>query len=125
MVTDNADREANVVEETKSNTHTHGGITSQDAGVKRGDVVALYMPVTPLAVAAMLATARIGAVHSVIFAGFSSEAVAARINDAGAKVVMTADEAVRGGKRIPLKSTVDRQTCSRRLMMLYNWREGA
>ena len=93
--------------------------------MKRGDVVALYMPVTPLAVAAMLATARIGAVHSVIFAGFSSEAVAARINDAGAKVVMTADEAVRGGKRIPLKSTVDRQTCARCLMMLYNWREGA
>ena len=78
------------------------------AGVRKGDVVALYMPVTPMAVACMLATARLGAVHSVIFAGFSSEAVAARITDAGAKVVITADEAVRGGKKIPLKPTVDK-----------------
>ena len=61
-----------------------------------------------LAVACMLATARLGAVHSVIFAGFSSEAVAARITDAGARVVVTADEAVRGGKKIPLKPTVDK-----------------
>ena len=68
------------------------------AGVVKGDVVALYLPVSPIAVACMLATARLGAVHSVIFAGFSSEAVAARIKDAGAKVVITADEAVRGGK---------------------------
>jgi len=80
----------------------------KEAGVGKGDVVALYLPVTPLAVACMLATARIGAIHSVIFAGFSSEAVAARINDAGAKVVITADEAVRGGKKIPLKTTVDK-----------------
>ena len=71
-------------------------------------MVALYLPVTPVAVAAMMATARIGAVHSVIFAGFSSEAIASRINDAGASVVITADEAVRGGKKIPLKPTVDR-----------------
>ena len=78
------------------------------AGVRKGDVVALYLPVTPVAVACMLATARLGAVHSVIFAGFSSEAVATRINDAGATVVITADEAVRGGKRIPLKPTVDK-----------------
>ena len=80
----------------------------KEAGVRRGDVVALYLPVTPVAVAAMMATARIGAVHSVIFAGFSSEAIASRINDAGASVVITADEAVRGGKKIPLKPTVDR-----------------
>ena len=78
------------------------------AGVRKGDVVGLYMPVTPMAVACMLATARLGAVHSVIFAGFSSEAVAARITDAGARVVITADEAVRGGKKIPLKPTVDK-----------------
>ena len=78
------------------------------AGVRKGDVVALYLPVTPMAVACMLATARLGAVHSVIFAGFSSEAVAARINDAGARVVITADQAVRGGKKIPLKPTVDK-----------------
>ena len=80
----------------------------KDAGVKKGDVVALYLPVTPMAVACMMATARIGAVHSVIFAGFSSDAVAARINDAGAKVVITSDEALRGGKKIPLKPTVDK-----------------
>ena len=67
----------------------------KDAGVKKGDVVALYLPVTPMAVACMLATARVGAIHSVIFAGFSSEAIASRINDAGAKVVITADEALR------------------------------
>jgi len=79
----------------------------KDAGVKKGDVVALYLPVTPMAVACMLATARVGAIHSVIFAGFSSEAIASRINDAGAKVVITADEALRGGKKIPLKKTVD------------------
>ena len=78
------------------------------AGVRKGDVVALYLPVSPVAVACMLATARLGAVHSVIFAGFSSEAVAARINDAGVKVVITADEALRGGKTIPLKPTVDK-----------------
>ena len=79
----------------------------KDAGVKKGDVVALYLPMTPDAVACMLATARIGAVHSVIFAGFSSEAISSRINDAGAKVVITADEGLRAGKRIALKKTVD------------------
>jgi len=93
-----------------------------DSGVAAGDVVALYMPVSPLAVATMLATSRLGAVHNVVFAGFSSEALAARIKDAGARVVVTADEAVRGGKRIPLKSTVDRavnecQDVSRVLVM--------
>eukprot|EP00092_Neocalanus_flemingeri_P027906 GFUD01030297.1.p1 GENE.GFUD01030297.1~~GFUD01030297.1.p1 ORF type:complete len:671 (+),score=211.01 GFUD01030297.1:164-2176(+) len=77
------------------------------AGVVKGDVVALYLPVSPLAVACMLATARLGAVHSVVFAGFSAEALAARVNDAGAKVVITADEALRGAKKIPLKPTVD------------------
>jgi len=79
-----------------------------DAGVVSGDVVALYMPVSPLAVATMLATSRLGAVHNVVFAGFSAEALAARVRDAGARVIVTADEAVRGGKRIPLKATVDR-----------------
>jgi len=78
------------------------------AGVSKGDVVALYLPVSPLAVACMLATARLGAVHSVVFAGFSAEALAARVNDAGAKVVITADEALRGAKKIPLKPTVDK-----------------
>ncbi|XP_047133685.1 acetyl-coenzyme A synthetase 2-like, mitochondrial isoform X1 [Hydra vulgaris] len=76
-------------------------------GVQKGDVVCLYMPASPLAVASMLACTRIGAVHSVVFAGFSAEALAARINDASVKTVITADEGLRGGKRIPLKQTVD------------------
>ncbi|XP_065827970.1 acetyl-coenzyme A synthetase 2-like, mitochondrial [Oscarella lobularis] len=76
-------------------------------GIQRGDRVAIYMPVSPLAAASMLACARIGAVHSVVFAGFSAEALRNRIRDAEAKAVITADEGVRGGKRIPLKSIVD------------------
>nr|XP_053652608.1 acetyl-coenzyme A synthetase 2-like, mitochondrial [Cherax quadricarinatus] len=78
-----------------------------ECGVKRGDRVALYMPVMPLSVAAMLACARIGAIHSVVFAGFSAEALASRVQDAGAETVITADEAVRGGKVIKLKQVVD------------------
>jgi len=81
--------------------------TLLQAGVGKGDVVALYIPVSPIAVASMLAAARIGAVHTVVFAGFSSEALAARIIDSKAKVLITGDEAVRGGKRIGLKATVD------------------
>ncbi|KAL5463395.1 hypothetical protein EMCRGX_G032288 [Ephydatia muelleri] len=76
-------------------------------GVKKGDRVAIYMPVSPLMVASMMACARIGAVHSVVFAGFSAEALKSRINDAAAKVVITGDEAIRGGKVTPLKTTVD------------------
>lgn len=78
------------------------------AGIQRGDVVAIYMPVSPLAVATMLATARLGAVHTVVFAGFSAEALGDRVRDSGAKVIVTADEAVRGGKKIALKTTVDK-----------------
>lgn len=77
------------------------------SGVGRGDRVALYLPVSPLAVTAMLACARIGAIHSVVFAGFSAEALASRIQDAGAETVITADQAVRGGKVIQLKQVVD------------------
>ena len=76
-------------------------------GVAKGDRVAIYMPMIPEAAFAMLACARIGAVHSVVFAGFSAEALRDRINDAKAVAVMTADEGLRGTKRIPLKSTVD------------------
>jgi len=76
-------------------------------GVGKGDVVALYLPVSPVAVAAMLAAARIGALHTVVFAGFSADALASRVVDSGAKVIVTADEAVRGGKKVPLKTTVD------------------
>jgi acetyl-CoA synthetase len=67
----------------------------------------IYMPMIPEAAAAMLACARIGAVHSVVFGGFSPESLAGRIEDCGASVVITADEGVRGGKRIPLKANVD------------------
>ncbi|CAL8297700.1 unnamed protein product [Merluccius merluccius] len=76
-------------------------------GVHKGDRVAIYMPVSPLAVAAMLACARIGAVHNVVFAGFSSEALAGRIQDAQCKAVVTCNQAVRGGRTIDLKPTVD------------------
>jgi acetyl-CoA synthetase len=76
-------------------------------GIRRGDRVAIYMPMIPEAVYAMLACARIGAVHNVVFAGFSAESLRDRINDSRAKAVITADEGLRGGKTIPLKRTVD------------------
>ncbi|XP_074143811.1 acetyl-coenzyme A synthetase 2-like, mitochondrial isoform X2 [Sminthopsis crassicaudata] len=81
--------------------------TLKKHGVRRGDRVAIYMPVSPLAVAAMLACARIGAVHTVIFAGFSAESLAGRINDAKCKVVITYNQGVRGGRIIELKKIVD------------------
>ena len=76
-------------------------------GIRKGDRVAIYMPMIPEAAYAMLACARIGAVHSVVFAGFSAEALRDRINDAKCKAVITADEGLRGKKIIPLKRTVD------------------
>ena len=76
-------------------------------GVGRGDVVSIYMPLTPELPIAMLACARIGAIHSVIFAGFSAEAIADRNNDAKAKVQITADASWRRGNILPLKQTVD------------------
>jgi len=76
--------------------------------VHRGDVVTIYMPMIPEAVVAMLACARIGAIHSVVFGGFSPEALAGRIIDCKSKVVITADEGLRGGKRTALKANVDR-----------------
>jgi len=76
-------------------------------GIRKGDRVAIYMPMIPEAVYAMLACARIGAVHNVVFAGFSAESLRDRINDARCKVVITADEGLRGSKLIPLKRTVD------------------
>jgi len=76
-------------------------------GIQKRDRVAIYMPMIPEAVYAMLACARIGAVHSVVFAGFSAESLRDRINDAKCKAVITADEAVRGRKIIPLKRMTD------------------
>jgi acetyl-CoA synthetase len=76
-------------------------------GVRKGDVVCVYMPMVPQAVIAMLACARIGAIHSVVFGGFSPDALAGRIADSSVKVVITADEGVRGGKTVPLKKNVD------------------
>src|SRR5471032_1605372 len=75
--------------------------------VHRGDVVTIYMPMIPEAVVAMLACTRIGAIHSVVFGGFSPEALAGRIIDCQSKVVITADEGLRGGKRTALKANVD------------------
>ncbi len=76
-------------------------------GVKKGDRVCIYMPMIPEVGYAMLACARIGAVHSVVFGGFSPEALKTRILDSDCKVVITADEGLRGGKKIPLKANVD------------------
>ncbi len=76
-------------------------------GVKKGDRIVLYMPMIPEAAYAMLASARIGAVHSVVFGGFSPEALASRIQDCGASLVVTADEGPRGGRNVPLKANVD------------------
>jgi acetyl-CoA synthetase len=76
-------------------------------GVKRGERVTLYLPMVPEAAVAMLACARIGAIHSVVFAGFSPEALAGRIQDCDSRIVVTADEGLRAGKRVPLKANVD------------------
>ncbi len=76
-------------------------------GVGKGDRVILYLPMIPEAAYAMLACARIGAIHSIVFAGFSSDALAARINGCDAKLVITADHAPRGGRKTPLKSNCD------------------
>ena len=76
-------------------------------GVKKGTRVTIYMPMIPEAAFAMLACARIGAVHSVVFGGFSPQALAGRITDCQSPIVITADEGVRGGKTIPLKANVD------------------
>jgi len=76
-------------------------------GVKKGDRVCIYMPMIPEATYAMLACARIGAVHSVVFGGFSPEALKDRILDAACQVVITSDEGLRGGKRVPLKANTD------------------
>ena len=79
----------------------------KDAGAKKGDRITIYMPMIPEATIAMLACTRIGAIHSVVFGGFSPDALAGRIEDCNSSIIITADEGIRGGKVIPLKSNTD------------------
>ncbi|HLM52299.1 MAG TPA: acetate--CoA ligase, partial [Pseudoxanthomonas sp.] len=76
-------------------------------GVQKGDRVTLYLPMIPDAVVAMLACARIGAIHSVVFGGFAANSIADRVADCGSKLIITADEGLRGGRKVPLKANVD------------------
>ncbi len=76
-------------------------------GVARGDRVTIYLPMVPEAAVAMLACARIGAIHSIVFAGFSPDALAGRIIDCDSRIVLTSDEGLRGGRKVPLKANVD------------------
>ena len=110
------------------------GNVLRNRGVTKGDRVCIYMPMIPEAAYAMLACARIGAVHSVVFGGFSPEALKDRILDSDCRVVITADEAVRGGKTVPLKANTDKalQNCLNvhscivveRTSAVINWHEG-
>src|SRR5580693_5349758 len=79
----------------------------KNLGVAKGDRVTIYLPMIPEAAVAMLACARIGAIHSVVFGGFSPAALASRIDDCDSRIVITADEGFRGGKKVPLKANVD------------------
>ncbi|KOS47224.1 hypothetical protein ACN38_g1878 [Penicillium nordicum] len=79
----------------------------KDLGVQKGDIVTIYLPNVPEAVVAMLACARIGAVHSVVFAGFSAPSLRGRLDDARSRVIITADQGVRGGKFVPMKNVVE------------------
>lgn len=76
-------------------------------GVKKGDRICIYMPMIPEAAVAMLSCARIGAIHSIVFAGFSPDALKDRINDSGCSMVITADQGLRGGRKVPLKANAD------------------
>ena len=76
-------------------------------GVKKGDRVTIYLPMVPEAAVAMLACARIGAIHSVVFGGFSPDSLANRIQDCASELLITADEGRRGGRKVPLKANAD------------------
>ena len=103
---DPADSQSFTYQELKSQVCRFANVL-RSRGVNKGDRVCIYMPMIPEAAFAMLACARIGAIHSVVFGGFSPEALKDRINDAACRLVITADEGVRGGKAIPLKNNVD------------------
>ena len=99
----------------------------KDMGVDKGDRVVIYLPMIPAAAYAMLACARIGAIHSIVFAGFSPDALADRVNGCDAKVVICADYAPRGGRNTPLKSNCDKALlrCSDKVKLLVVERTGA
>ena len=78
----------------------------KNLGIKKGDVITIYMPMIPEAAIAMLSCARIGAIHSVVFGGFSADSLADRINDCNSSLIITADYGIRGGKKIPLKEKI-------------------
>ena len=101
---------------SQSRTITYGELHEQvcrlanvlkSNGVRKGDRVTLYLPMIPEAAVAMLACCRIGAIHSIVFGGFSPDALAGRVQDCDARMVITADEGLRGGKIVPLKANVD------------------
>ncbi len=93
--------------ELGQHVNTMAGVL-RNAGVKKGDRVTLYLPMIPEAAYAMLACARLGAVHSIVFGGFSPDSLAQRISGCDSKVVITADEGLRGGRKVPLKANVDK-----------------
>lgn len=104
---DQNEKKLNITYEKLHNEVCKLSSTLRNLGVKKGDRVTLYLPMIPEAIYSMLACARIGAIHSVIFGGFSPQAIADRIEDCDSEWVITADEGVRGGKKIPLKKNVD------------------
>ncbi len=103
-------------------------------GIKKGEVVTIYMPMIPEAAIAMLACARIGAIHSVVFGGFSADSLADRINDCDSSLMITADFGIRGGKQIPLKENADKAAksaaCLKKMIVIkkteekISWNEG-